>query len=226
MRDFGDSLDAGERAAGSGNLSAAEIDVDRAESFITIAGLEHRPAPPDFFQSASAQLDRVARLSPDQHFFEHITSARVELAALRSAQEMPPSEPAGGSFLLYSPRHIAANQTLDPATLRGKYLDGKSLPELSEILVPPTSRALADNVRVENLTLAGAAQTLDGIHWRNVTFIGTRLRYEGGGLSLQNVRFVRCRFGLPNDQRGARIAGAIALAPPPGAITIELPATK
>ena len=226
-RDFQDSLDAGERAAGSGNPSAAVIDLDRAESFITIAALEHRIAPPDFFNSASARLDRVAQQNPsDQRLFEHLASARIELAALRSAQEMAPAVPAGGSFVLYSPRHIAANQTLDPTTLRGKYLDGEPLPELSEILVPPTSRALADNVRVENLTIAGAAQTLDGIRWRNVTFVHTRLRYEGGGLSLENVRFVRCRFGLPNDERGARLAGAIALAPPPGAITIEIPAAK
>lgn len=224
-RDFKDSLDAGERAAGSGNLSAAEIDVDRAESFITIAGLEHRAAPPDFFGSASAQLDRVAEQNAgDQHLFEHVTSARIELAGLRSAQETPPSEPVSGSFLLEAPRDLAANQTLDPATQRGRYVDATQLPEFSEILVPPASRSLADNIRVEDLTLVGAAQTLDGIRWRNVTFIETRLRYEGGGLSLENVRFVRCRFGLPSDERGARIAGAVALAPPPGAITIEMPA--
>lgn len=223
VRDFTDSLDASELAIGNGNLSAAEIDVDRAESFVTIAGLEHRPAPPDFFRSASAQLDRVAQQNPgDRRLFEHVTSARIELAGLRSAQEIPPSQPAG--IVLDSPRYMDANQTLSPSSLGRSYLDATQLPELSEMLVPPASRALADNVRVEDLTLAGAAQTLDGIRWRNVTFVGTRLRYEGGGLSLQNVRFVRCRFGFPADERGARIAGAITLAPPPGAITIEIPA--
>lgn len=223
VRDFDDSLDASELAIGNGNLSAAEIDVDRAESFVTIAGLERRTAPPGFFQSASAQLDRVAQQKPgDTRLFEHVTSARIELAVLRSAQEMPPSQPPG--IELDSPRHMDANQTLNPASLGKGYLDATQLPELSEILIPPASRALADHVRVEDLMLAGAAQTLDGIRWRNVTFVGTRLRYEGGELSLQNVRFVRCRFGLPADERGARIAGAIALARPPGAITIELPA--
>ena len=225
VRDFGDSLDASRFAVASGDLAAAEIDVDRAESFVTIAGFEGRRAPPDFFKSASAQLDRVAEQSPtDQRLLEHLTSARIELAVLRSAQEISQSVPAGGSFVLEDPRHMAKNQALNPASLGKKYLDAKSLPEFSEILVPPSSRALADNVRVEDLTFAGAAQTLDGIRWRNVTFVGTRLRYEGGELSLQNVRFVRCRFGLPADERGARIAGAIALARPPGAITIELPA--
>jgi hypothetical protein len=169
-------------------------------------------------------LDHVTQQNPgDQRLLEHITSARIELATLRSAQETPPSAPAGGSFALDSPRHMAKNQTLNPASLRKKSLDAKMLPEFSEILVPPESRSLADNIRVEDLTFVGAAQTLDGIRWRNVTFIGTRLRYEGGGLSLQNVRFIRCRFGLPSDERGARIAAAITLAPPPAAITIEIP---
>jgi hypothetical protein len=44
-----------------------------------------------------------------------------------------------------------------------------------------------------------------------VTFIGARLRYEGGQISLQNVKFIRCRFGFNTDERGARLADAIAL---------------
>jgi hypothetical protein len=41
--------------------------------------------------------------------------------------------------------------------------------------------------------------------------VGTRLRYESGELDLQNVHFVRCRFGFSSDERGARLANAIAL---------------
>jgi hypothetical protein len=85
------------------------------------------------------------------------------------------------------------------------------MPDTSEMILPPFTRAFADNVRVENLTLEGASQTLDGIHWKDVTFIGTRLRYEGGELDLQNAHFVRCTFGFTTDERGARIATAIAL---------------
>ncbi len=85
------------------------------------------------------------------------------------------------------------------------------MPDTSEILLPPVSRSFADHIRVEDVTIVGAAQTLDGIRWRNVTFIGTRLRYEGGQLDLQNIQFVRCRFGFTADDRGARLANAIAL---------------
>jgi hypothetical protein len=222
-RDFKDSLDAGARDAAAGNLSAAEVDADRAESFLTIARLGGESAPPGFFASASAQLDRVLQQSPrDPRFLEHVTSARIELAAFRSAQETAPPAPAE-RIVIDAPRPLQANQTLNPIALKGKYLDATSLPELSEILAPPSSRAFADNIRVENLTIAGAAQTLDGIRWRNVTFVDTHLRYEGGELSLENVRFIRCRFGLPDDEHGARIADAIAIAPPAASITISEP---
>lgn len=232
VRDFRESLDASARDAAAGKLAAAEIDADSAESFVTLAAFDHRPAPANFFGSASAQLDRVLQQKPSERgLFQHVTSARIGLAEFRSSQQTPPPPPpASARLMLNSPRRIAANQVLDPAALDGNYLDATLLPELSEILELPASRAFADKISVENVTIAGAAQTLDGIHWRNVTFIDTHLRYQGGELSLQNVRFLRCRFGLPEDERGARIASAIALAPPPGAISIEIhaaaPASK
>jgi hypothetical protein len=223
-RDYNDSLDAGARSAASGNLAAAEIFVDRAESFVTIARLEGISAPAGFLQSASDRLDHVLERGPgDRHLFEHVTSVRIELAAYRSSFEPLPPAPAGGRIAIEAPRQVQAKQILDPATLKASYLDATLLPEASEILLPSSSHSLADNVRVENVTIAGAAQTMDGIRWRNVTFINTRLRYDGGELSLQNVRFVRCRFGLPNNARGAQIATAVTLAPPPGSITITQP---
>lgn len=165
------------------------------------------------------------------HLFEHVTQARIELAEMRSSQEpLPPGAPtsdstpavaplpaaarksaiSAGHVAIDGPKELSANQTLDPATLRGTLLDASQMPDTSEILLPPETRQFADNVRVENLTIAGASQTLDGIHWHNVTFVGTRLRYEDGPLDLQNVRFVHCTFGFPSDARGANIANAIA----------------
>jgi hypothetical protein len=109
-----------------------------------------------------------------------------------------------------APRTLVTGALLDPAALGGDRLDATNMPTRAEILEPPSSRLFTDNVHVENLTIAGAAQTLDGIHWKNVTFIGTRLRYEGGELDLHNVRFIRCMFGFDADERGGRLATAIA----------------
>jgi len=117
---------------------------------------------------------------------------------------------APGQVFVGAPRILAIGALLNPASLGGNLLDATSMPSGAEILEPPMSRIFADNVRVENLTIAGAAQTLDGIHWKNVTFIGTHLRYEGGELDLHDVRFIHCMFGFPSDDRGGRLATAIA----------------
>ena len=123
----------------------------------------------------------------------------------KSARDVAP-----GQVFVGAPRVLAIGALLNPASLGGNLLDATSMPSGAEILEPPPSRIFADNVRVENLTIAGAAQTLDGIHWKNVTFIGTHLRYEGGEVDLHDVRFIHCMFGFPSDDRGGRLATAIA----------------
>jgi hypothetical protein len=135
-------------------------------------------------------------------------------AAFNSASANNPAaaanDSAHGWVFAGAPRTLAMGALFNPAALGGERLDATNMPTRAEILEPPSSRLFADNVRVENLTIAGAAQTLDGIHWKNVTFIGTRLRYEGGELDLHNVRFIRCMFGFNSDERGGRLATAIA----------------
>jgi hypothetical protein len=234
-RDFRYALASAETDSEAGNISAAEISVDRAESLVTVARLQSQPASPEIIVSALAKLDQILTQHPDDaRLLEHVTLARISLAELRSSMSpalgVPPdgtpsvttSTVKGGDVMHFvttysksvritSPREIAANQLVDRALLGGNYLDATFMPETAEILLPPSTRSFADHIRVEDLTILGAAQTLDGIRWRNVTFVGTRLRYEGGGLDLQNVRFVRCRFGFPADDRGARLANAIAL---------------
>jgi hypothetical protein len=246
------SLESGAREAQAGNITAAEVAVDRAASMIEAARVASRSTSADFFDVASGSLDRVLQPhSENDRLFEHVTTARIDLAQLRSALSAgtaagsnTPATAARGSvptsasndqvgaspslhnasatgagIAIASPREVASNTMLDPSALGGDTIDATLMPETLEILLPPSTRLFVDNVRVQNLTLEGASQTLDGIHWKNVTFVGTRLRYESGELDLQNVHFLRCTFGLPTDQRGARLANAIALGQ--SSITIE-----
>jgi hypothetical protein len=134
-----------------------------------------------------------------------------EAAMQGTAGTAAASRDVPGRISIESPRTLAANQTLTPQMLGGNYLDATLMADSSEILLPPSSRLMTDNVGIANLTISGAAQTLDNMHWNNVTFIGTRLRYDGGSLDLQNVHFIHCTFGFPSDQRGARLANTIAL---------------
>ena len=229
QRDFAGSLDAAATDAGAGNISSAEMAVDRADTLLTAARLQSRTAPPDFFAASLAQLDQVLQKHPgDARLLEHVTLARVSLAELASS--LSPADTADakgdvsapGIIHMSAPRELTASQTLGPKSFGGMVLDATPMPDTAEILLPPSSRAFADNIRVENLTIAGASQTLDGIRWRNVTFVGTRLRYEGGELDLQSVHFVRCRFGFTTDDRGARLATAIASTAGRSSITITI----
>ncbi len=237
-RDMLICINDGVRDAGAGRAVDAEEDVDRMASLATEGRLQSRVAQAEFFAVSLGGLDRIlASASSDTDMMDHVTQARVALAELRSSQNGAGSTEAGGQdaapvatngtdvkrsaskISIDAPRELAADSVFDPSTLGGKYLDATFMPDTSEILLPPATRAFADNVRVENMTIAGAAQTLDGIHWRNVTFVGTHLRYESGGLDLDNVHFVNCRFGFPSDESGARLANAIALGQT--SITIE-----
>jgi hypothetical protein len=220
QRDFTYALASARTDATTGNIAAAEISVDRAESFVTVARLQSLAAQPEFIAYALSELDEILNQRPDDaRLLEHVTLARIALAELESS--LTPGGPGGEQIAsvgdspgkhvaIDAPREVTAGQTLDRRAFGGSYLDATLMPDTAEILLPPYSRAFVDNIRVENLTIAGASQTLDGIRWRNVTFIGTRLRYEGGELDLQNVQFVRCRFGFPADARGAALANAIA----------------
>jgi hypothetical protein len=225
-RDMLSSINDGVQDAVAGRMVAAEMDVDRAGSMATAMRLESRLADPDFFEASLHALDRVlAAGMSDADMRDHVTQVRVALAELRSSENgeavSDTVAPIGANartarrtakkVSIDAPRELAANSVLDPVTLGGKYLDATFMPDTSEILLPPATRVFADDVRVENLTIAGAAQTLDGIHWRNVTFVGTHLRYESGELDLNSVRFVHCRFGIPSGEGGARLADAIAL---------------
>lgn len=226
QQDFADSLDETVQDVVADRTTAAEFALDRAESIVTAARQQAFDAEPGFFAGALAQLDRVSQLHPqDDRLFDQVAQARVLLAELRlssgEADNIPAVDAAADSrhLRIIAPREMAANETLGPHSLGGDYLDARSMPDTDEVLLPPSSSSLADNIRVENITIAGAAQTLDGIRWSNVRFIGTRLRYDGGGLELDNVRFVRCHFDIPSGDRGARLATALALGQ--SSITIE-----
>jgi hypothetical protein len=223
-RDALQALDSSQKHAAQGAVASAEADLDRADSSLTAARLQSQPVDPGFFQAAISALDRVLQQRPqDTKLFGIVTSSRVEVAALRSAQQIPSGALGTRAVSFATSRPLSPGDTVDPGTLGGVYLDATVMADAVEIFVPPTARSLADNVNVDGMTIAGATQTIDGIHWHKVEFVDTRLRYADGDVDLQDVRFVRCTFTLPDDERGAQLADAIALgkasftigAPPP-----------
>lgn len=257
--DVAEALQTATAQGSAGNITATEVEVDRAASILLSARMQGQPVSPDFWARTVTALDQVLRTKPDNsRLLEHVTLARIELADLRSSQQAtrgasgaaadgtqaadapnlntypgasetpivnvgpgtqaPHATSVPGHVVIGSPQALSAGAVINPGTMGGDYLDATLMPETSEVLLPPSTRHFDDNVRVEGLTIEGASQTLDGVRWKNVTFVGMRLRYEGGGISLQNVKFVRCRLGFVTDERGAKLANAIAL----GETSIEM----
>lgn len=225
----------------SSNIDGAEMDIDRGAEIINEARARQLTAPPDFFELAIRTLDQAVGARPDNdRLIEHAALARIELAQMRTLVPAPDASDAAVSghphapgvqektvadeapvakgpaaaaveVPVYGPISLPANTTFDVGRAHGNILDATLMADDAEILLPPASRMTSDGVRVRDLTLKGASQTLDGIYWENVTFVGTRLRYDGGEISLHNVRFINCTFGMPPNERGARLASAIAL---------------
>ena len=162
---------------------------------------------------ASAPASVAPDVIPAFHGGANAANTTPPVLVNSSAKETSRSDKSGGKKLsLLVPRELGANTTLNPESLgQYSYLDATRMTALADVLVPPTARSIRDNVLVEDLTIAGASQTLDGIRWHNVTFVGTRLLYAKGPLDLENVHFVNCTFEFPPDDRGARLADAIAL---------------
>jgi hypothetical protein len=49
---------------------------------------------------------------------------------------------------------------------------------------------------VEGSSITNGRQKLDGFYWKDVTFIGDDIEYDGGPMVLENVKFVNCTFQM------------------------------
>jgi hypothetical protein len=98
--------------------------------------------------------------------------------------------------------------------MNGGYFDIHQLATDFIRAVPPATGTLADKLVIDGATIVGGMQTLDGIYWSGVTFIGTHIKYRGGELALDHVTFVGCTFDAPDNSRGAQFANYVALLEP------------
>lgn len=219
QRDFSSALGDATVAGKGGDVTGAEMETDRAASIVGSAWEKGFVAQPEFFTGALAALDGVAATHPEsERLGDHAFQAEIALAQLRwsggsakdsGAGDVVGSSALAGRLVLAAPRSVAAHQLLNPAALGTNYIDATKMPDTAEVFLPPATRAIEDGVRVSGLTIEGASQTLDGVAWKDVTFIGTRLRYEGGAASLKNVKFVRCTFGFTDDEGGRKLVEAL-----------------
>jgi len=208
-------LDSGDK------VRAAEVAYNAHELLMT-AKENKSPVPPGYFASTVALLNNLPAVS-DADISSRLLSARVALAeyhsALQPGLELPAKEVAlkvasgspvtaqtmnGGAVYRVSSQLLLPPKTAWQAP--GAVVDGSAIPSGTDLLQTSSGSLAKNSDSISGLTLDGVTQTLDGVEWKDVTFVNSRVRYRGGDLKLDNVHFVHCTFEVPESSRGAQLA--------------------
>ena len=193
-----------------GRLDRAERITETATAIIAKASTEKIQAPPDYFKGSIEALNSISYGTSSPSLLGTVQGARLMLANYRSALEPLPAvtkekKEFEGSY------HAGVGEQFNFSERSTLVFIGPS-----EMIVPPLVRKFSINdVRIRNLVIAtptGASQTLDGIHWKDVIFVGAHIKYEGGDLDLQNVRFVNCTFDVIPSPKAQQFIDYAALA--------------
>jgi hypothetical protein len=178
---------------------------------VFLANAKAQKTQPDnqYFSLVADELNRIKtpQLREDVH------SALVELISYKSAIE-PQPDTAGPKKQIDNSFQTSVQTRVNVRVLFGAsvfpvYVHG-------DLFKPVLPAKLSNNIVIDGPAVfigmvPDATQTLDGIHWVNgVTFVNMRIRYNGGEVELNNVRFVNCIFELPPSNRGAQLALAVA----------------
>jgi len=197
-----------------------------ARTMILMAKQLKTPAPPGYFAAATAMLDDLSSVT-DVDVTRQLFSLRVALAEYHSALEqfpevpskivelsVHPGQPIDSARLLSGAVYRPNAQVLLPvqASLkaRGAVIDGSELLGGVELLSPVTTFAQGNN-SISGLTFKGVTQTLDGAEWNDVVFVNAKIRYRGGPLRLNHVRFVNCTFEVTGNDHGSQFARGLVM---------------
>jgi hypothetical protein len=184
--------------------------VQQATSALASATEEKLPNPPEYFVKTIGMIDGIAHVSTSPELSPQLQDARVCLARYRSSLITV----AKTTYIGMKPnvRMMGAMTLKGDNNISGGYLDISAVPGDGFIGAPTGHKlSLSDNIRFVGTFIGGGTQTIDGIHWINVTFIGTEIRYTGGELDLEHVTFAGCTFEAPANERGERFAEYVAL---------------
>lgn len=208
------------------DTSAVEIGI--AQALLAKLKQEKTQSSPQFFEAVSAYLQGF-RNSPHPKMATTAFTAQRLLADYRSSLEpvpplptntqpadtltMPPSsrgevKASTGIYMITKGLEIPPNVSF---VGYGAAIDGSAIPRTSDMLTPRSMQLSKNRNEVEGLTLIGASQDLGGIFWNHVTFLNERIKYSGGSLRLEHVRFVNCTFEIAHHPESSKILEYAAL---------------
>ena len=168
-------------AADDGDFSSADELLKKSRALFSDAEDRKVHAPPEIFTSAIENLNAIEKTTPKAAEAARpvINDLRVLLANYRSALEPAPN--------LDAPFRGQPIRT--PIEIAHLAITGGN-PAIANPHPPGQLVVSVYDVRI----IKPALQPLDGIRWKDVTFVDTSIEYFGGRLELTNVRFVNCDF--------------------------------
>lgn len=200
------SIEDSKKYASEGKTALAVEAAQQATTILASATANKLPAPPSYFVDTIEFINGVAKVSPSPELSGKLQDARLSLAEYRSALLV--------GHVIYTQKITVAPmehalRVNGNARMEGGYFDASKV--TGDFITSDKPVTLADKIWFHGTIFSGGIQTLDGIHWSNVIFIGTHIRYSGGQLDLDHVTFMGCTFEAPDSERGAKFAEYAAL---------------
>lgn len=193
-----------------GRTERASRVMDVVTDVIAKASIKKIQPPEKYFSETLSYMNGMAtstKATPE--LLQSVQSARVMLLEYHSALEKPPYSSGNVKSFSAPLAEQDAKAIIDynRMTLIFTLPPGKDMFDLQG------PKLLSRNILVSGPVFRanGSDQTLDGVHWHNVVFVGAHIKYLGGELDLQNVRFVDCTFEIVGDAKGQQFIQYAAL---------------
>ncbi len=189
--------------------AGAMREADGALAHLAEATLSRAPIPQEYFRESSSVISRAVLESKGQlPITDKLHKVSMALAEYSSAIQ-PQPDLSGPQKAIDTSIHAAVQMRINVKLLLGAYICPVYVH--GDVFESPAPYRLDNNVVIDGPAVfvgmvPDASQTLDGTHWLGVTFVNMRIRYKGGEVELQNVRFINCTFEFSNDPRAVEFA--------------------
>lgn len=198
----------------TGHIARAEKALSISPVLLATATKQRTPAAPEFFKSSITTLDELQSRSSSVEIAEGVRGVRIILAQYRSALEVAKPLPTAAYYVLpkEAVRRSDGFRTLHIDNVRQAVVDLREVPPGVSALVlgPPGPPGIIANSELPVFVINGT-QRLDGLTLINVVFSNMLIKYSGGPITLQNVKFVDCRFEFSVGANPDALADYVAL---------------
>ena len=197
-------LQSAEEEAKAGQVATANVQLRMAAESLQTLASAHVPAPPSFFQQSVERVDRLSSLGLNNASANQVL---MTLAEYRSALQQSPNFPPSSWRVVSLPMTTSEiaeqfSKQISLTVLRAANPD-------VQFFATPTGNAIT----VQNIVFIGGKQKLDGFTWVGVTFVGTKISFNGTyPAALDRTLFVNCTFDVSNQPQSIPLLEYAALA--------------